>query len=150
MDPKKKRLYVFYGIVSIPAIFLLLNLLWALYLYRRNDQSYLGNFVQFLNVSLLLSLSTIVLTFYLIDKKFDRIYEARGENKLRIKDLSKIEQFAAYLIIFGCLFVGISIFIGEYMSLFYGSNFITNIFIVIEYIGIIFLIFGSILILKKY
>lgn len=148
MEPKKKRLYIFYGVVSIPAIFLLLNLLWALYLYRINDRSYLGNMVQFLNVTLLLSLSVIVFTFYLIDKKLERIDEDRGEGKLKIKDLSKFEKFAAYLIILGCIFVGTSIFLGEFLLLIFGSNVFTHIFVVIEYIGIVFLIIGSILILK--
>ena len=104
--------------------------------------------VQFLNVTLLLSLSIIVFTFYLIDKKLERIDEDRGEGKLKIKDLLKFEKLAAYLIILGCIFVGTSIFLGECLLLIFGSNVFTHIFVVIEYIGIVFLIIGSILILK--
>lgn len=148
MEPKKKRLYIFSVVVSIPAIFLFVNLLWALYLYRIDGESSIGNTLQFINVTLLLSLTAITLTFYFIDKRLDRSDEDKEDRKSKIKDLFKFDKFAFVLIIFGCIFIGTSLFIGEYLLLFLGANIFTDIFIVLQYIGIGLLIIGSVLLLK--
>ncbi len=144
---KKKILVIFYVVVSIPAVFLIFNLWWAIYLYGIDGESSIGNTLQFINVTLLLSLTVIVLTFYFIDKKLERSDEDKKDRKSKIKNLSKFDKFAAILIIFGCIFIGTSLFIGEFLLFFLGSNVFTNVFIVLEYIGLGLTIIGSIFLL---
>lgn len=144
---KRNFLIIFYVVESIVGFFLLFNLWWTIYLVHKNAESSVRNSLQFINVNLLLSLIVITFIFYIIDRKYGFLDRDKKERKFSIKDLSKFDKFNAILIIIGVILGGTSLFLGEFLLFFLGSNIFTNVFIVLEYIGLGLTIVGSIFLL---
>jgi len=144
---KRNFLIIFYVVESILGFFLYLNLLWAIYLYRIDGEASIRNSLHFINVNLLLSLIVITFIFYIIDRKYGFLDRDKKERKFSIKDLSKFDKFNAILVIIGLILGGTSLFLGEFLLFFLGSNIFTNVFIVLEYIGLGLIIIGSIFLL---
>ncbi|MFW9894385.1 MAG: hypothetical protein ACFFDB_18605 [Promethearchaeota archaeon] len=145
MEPKKKRLLFFYIILTIPAGFLLFNLLWAISLQEGDP---LLRTIHLIDISLMLSLTLIGFISYLIERKFKRVDKDGEDKRSRFKDFSKQDKIMTFFILFSCLLMSLSIFVGEYLLIFLGSNFLTDLFVIFEYIGIGLFVIGVVLILK--
>ncbi len=145
MEPRKKRRLPFYIISTIIFFFLLFNIYWTLTL---DKESPLRQTIFLIDGNLMFSLFITGLVGYVIDKKFEASDKDSEEKRKIFREFSKYEKISTILTIFGCIIMSVSILIGEYLLLSLGSNIFTDVFIILEYVGIGLLLIGSILILK--
>jgi len=145
MEPRKKRLLPFYVIVTIIFFFLLFNIFWTITL---DEESPLRQTLHLINITFMFSLPIIGFVGYVIDKKFEPSDKDNGEKRKGFRDFSKYEKIITILTILSCILMSVSILIGEYLLFFLGPNIFTDVFIILEYVGIGLLVIGSILILK--
>ncbi|MFX1313448.1 MAG: hypothetical protein ACFFHD_12655 [Promethearchaeota archaeon] len=145
MEPRKKRLLPFYVISTIIFFFLLFNIFWTITLDKGSS---LRQIIFLIDTTLMFSLFIIGLVGYVIDKKFELADEDSEEKRKIFGEFSKFEKFTTILTICGCIIMSLSILIGEYLLFLLGPNIITNVFIILEYVGIGLIVIGGVLILK--
>ena len=144
MESRKKRLLPFYVISTIILFFLLFNIFWTITL---DEGSPLRQTIYLIDMTLMFSLFIIGLVGYVIDKKFEPSDKDSEEKRKIFREFSKYEKLITMLTIISCIIMSVSILIGEYLLFLLGPNIFTDVFIILEYVGIGLFVIGVVLIL---
>ncbi|MFX0040941.1 MAG: hypothetical protein ACFFCY_15880 [Promethearchaeota archaeon] len=143
MKSRSKRLLPFYIIATIIIFFLLYNLFRVFSLEEGSPHL---EHINLINTILTFSLFFVGILGYFIDKKFELI---KNEEKRKLsKNFTKYEKLITIITIISISIMSASILLGEYLLFILGPNIFTDIFIVLEIVGIGLFILGIVLILK--